>query len=181
MFGNEKKPKRLAKNLIKQFFFIMSTNKWLLKPKNLFTHTNNKPEEKHHLKFFCFTDYFSDSPKVIKVNSNGNLQTSPPKQKIELRFPHFTKKNNIIIKNARSLSPQEEKSSQKQNILPIRLKNEKDSPSPSEVDFSKYKKMRFFSQESEIKLQTLYRELLEESDFKEKTMICLKMIKATFL
>lgn len=158
----------------------MSTNKWLLKPaNNMFSQTNTKPEGKHHLKFFCFTDYFSDSPKFIKVNSNGNIQTSSPKRKVELRFPHFTKKNNIIIQNARSLSPPGEKSGQKQIILPKGFKNEKESS--SDIDFSKYKKMRFLSQESEVQLQTFYRELSQENDFQQKTLICLKMIKAAFL
>ena len=107
--------------------------------------------------------------QIGEISTQNNSRDSSPK----LVFPKFKVANSIFFKKSSSLSP-ENKNADNNTII----KDDK-------FDFSRLKKAKLSSQESEIKLQHLYNELLETSEkngnLTEKLRICFEMIDSVFM
>ena len=99
------------------------------------------------------------------IGNNSDTSPRPP-----IFSTRFTVKTSLFFKkSSTSLSPIHKSPSEKTII-----KDDK-------FNFSKLKKAKETSQESEIQLQHLYNQLLEAGESEERLRICFKMIDSVFM
>ena len=138
----------------------IATNKTLTPDKKLSLFTNHKHATFH-------TNHPKIPPLTANFSTENNTDNSLRPQKFSTRF---TVKTSLFFKkSSTSLSPINKSPSEKTII-----KDDK-------FDFSKLKKAKETSQESEIRLQHLYNQLLEAGESEERLRICFKMIDSVFM